>query len=222
MLSVYTFVFSVAFQARWPGATANRTQFALLLFSGLAVFTLFMEPVLRSPTLIVSNPSYVKKVVFPLEILPCVAVGTSLFNAVVSFSLLLGANVALNRTLSWTSVFLPLAVLPVVLVALGVSWFLASLGTFLRDVGPVVGVLSQVLMFMTPIFYPLSALPPAFRRLVGLNPLAFAIEQVRGIIFYGQPPAWAALVGYLAAGAVVAWLGLAWFQRTRPAFANVL
>jgi lipopolysaccharide transport system permease protein len=222
MLLVYTFVFSVAFKARWPGATTSRTQFALILFSGLIVFTLFTEPLLRSPTLIIANPNYVKKIVFPLEVLPCVAQATALFNAAVSFGLLLAANLFLNATLHWTLVFLPVTLLPVLLVGIGLSWFLVSLGTFLRDIGPIVGVLAQVLMFMTPIFYPLAALPQSLRGLVGLNPLAFVIEQVRGIIFYGQLPDWPALAAYLTAGLLVGWGGLAWFQRTRNAFANVL
>jgi lipopolysaccharide transport system permease protein len=222
MLLVYTFVFSVAFKARWPGATASRTQFALILFSGLAVFTLFTEPLLRSPSLIVSNPNYVKKVVFPLEVLPCVAQATALFNAAVSFALLVAAEALLNATLHWTVLLLPVTLLPVVLFGLGLSWFLASLGTFLRDVGPIVGVLAQILMFVTPIFYPLAALPESLRGLVGLNPLAFVIEQVRGIIFQGRPPDWLLLGAYLVAGALVGWAGLSWFQKTRTAFANVL
>jgi len=222
MLSVYTFVFSVAFRARWPGASASRTEFALILFSGLVVFTLFTEPILRSPSLIVSNPNYVKKIVFPLEVLPCVALATALFNAGVGFSLLLAASALLGASLNWTAIFVPLTLLPVVLVSLGLSWLLASLGTFLRDVGPMVGVIAQVLMFMTPIFYPLAALPEPFRRIVGLNPLAFAIEQVRGHIFYGRPPDWLGLMAFIVAGVGVGWLGLAFFQRTRTAFANVL
>jgi len=222
MLSVYTFVFSVAFKARWPGASASRTEFALILFSGLVVFTLFTEPILRSPFLIVSNANYVKKIVFPLEALPCVALATALFNAGVGFSLLLAASVLLGSSVHWTVLFLPLTLLPVALVSLGLSWLLASLGTFLRDVGPVVGVLAQVLMFMTPIFYPLAALPEPFRRIVGLNPLAFVIEQVRGHIFYGRPPDWLRLAVFIAAGLVIGWLGLSFFQRTRNAFANVL
>jgi homopolymeric O-antigen transport system permease protein len=186
------------------------------------VFTLFTEPLLRSPMLIVSNPNYVKKVVFPLEILPCVVQATALFNAAVSFVLLLAAGAVLGASFHWTVVFLPLALLPVVLVSLGLSWFLASLGTFLRDVGPLVGVLTQILLFMTPIFYPLAALPESLRGLVGLNPLAFVIEQVRGVVFYGRPPDWPPLAAYVLVGVLAGWAGLAWFQRTRTAFANVL
>jgi lipopolysaccharide transport system permease protein len=128
--------------------------------------------------------------------------------------------VLLKSAVSWTVVFLPVALLPVVLLSLGLSWFLASLGTFLRDIGPIVGVLNRVLTFMTPIFYPVTALPAPFRLVIGLNPLAFVVEEVRGILFYARTHDGPALAAYLAGG--VAWLGLAWFQRTRSAFANVL
>jgi len=222
MLAVYTFVFSVAFQARWPGATTSRAEFALILFSGLIVFTLFTDPLNRSPTLVVSQPNYVKKIVFPLEILPCVAMGTALFNAVVGFVILIVAGVVLHGGLPWTVVLVPLAVLPLLPLCLGLSWLLAALGVFLRDMSPLVTVLTQILMFMTPIFYPLAAIPPPYRRIVGLNPLALAVEQVRGFVFYGRGPDWPALAASLAAGLAAGWLGLAFFQRTRSAFANVL
>jgi lipopolysaccharide transport system permease protein len=222
MLTVYTFVFSVAFQARWPGATTSRMEFALILFSGLIVFTLFTEPLNRSPTLIVSQPNYVKKIVFPLEILPCVTMATALFNAAVGFGILILASVVVHGSLPWTAALVPLVLLPLVPLCLGLSWLLAALGVFLRDISPLVTVLTQVLMFMTPIFYPLAAIPQPYRRIVGLNPLALAVEQVRGLVFYGRGPDWGALAGGLAVGLAASWLGLAFFQRTRSAFANVL
>lgn len=222
MLAVYTFVFSVAFQARWPGATTSRTEFALVLFAGLVVFTFFTEPLLRSPTLIVSQPNYVKKIVFPLEILPCVAVAAALFNAAVGFSILVVASVVLQGSVPWTSALVPLALVPLLPLCLGLSWLLAALGVFIRDISPLVSILTQVLMFMTPIFYPLAAIPAPYRRIVAMNPLALAVEQVRDLVFYGRGPDWTALAAGTAVGLAAGWLGLAFFQRTRNAFANVL
>jgi lipopolysaccharide transport system permease protein len=222
MLAVYTFVFSVAFRARWPGATTSRAEFALILFSGLVVFTLFVEPLNRAPTLVVSQPGYVKKVVFPLEILPCVAMATALFNAMVGFVILIGASAIVHGGLPWTVVLVPLALLPLAPLCLGLSWLLAAAGVFIRDISPLVTVLTQVLMFMTPVFYPLAAIPEPYRRIIGLNPLAITVEQVRALIFYGRGPDWSALGACLAIGCLVAWAGLAFFQRTRSGFANVL
>jgi lipopolysaccharide transport system permease protein len=222
MLSVYTFVFSVAFRARWPGATTSRSELALILFSGLVVFTLFVEPLNRAPTLIVSQPGYVKKVVFPLEILPCVAMATALFNALVGFLILIAASAIVRGHLPWTVVLVPLALLPLAPLCLGLSWLLAAAGVFIRDISPLVTVMTQVLMFMTPVFYPLAAIPEPYRRIIGLNPVAIVVEQVRALLFYGRTPDWVALGACLAVGCLVAWAGLAFFQRTRSGFANVL
>ena len=222
MLAVYTFVFSVAFQPRWPGAITSRMEFALILFSGIVVFTSFIEPINRAPTLIVSQPNYVKKIVFPLEILPCVALGAALFNALVGFGILILAAALLRGALPWTAALVPLALLPLVPLCLGLSWLLAALGVFLRDISPLVTVLSQVLMFVTPIFYPLAAIPQPYRRIVALNPLALTVEQVRALLFYGRGPDWASFAVCLGVGLAVGWLGLTFFQRTRSGFANVL
>jgi lipopolysaccharide transport system permease protein len=222
MLSVYTFVFSVAFRARWPGATTSRSELALILFSGLVVFTLFVEPLNRAPTLIVNQPGYVKKVVFPLEILPCVAMATALFNALIGFLILIAASAIVHGALPWTVVLVPLALLPLAPLCLGLSWLLAAAGVFIRDISPLVTVMTQVLMFMTPVFYPLAAIPEPYRRIIGLNPVAVVVEQVRALVFQGRTPDWLALGACLAAGCLVAWGGLAFFQRTRTGFANVL
>lgn len=222
MLAIYTFIFSVVFQARWGRPIESHAEFALILFAGLVVYSLFAECVNRAPGLIVSNTNYVKKVIFPLEILPWVAMGSALFHATVSLGVLLLFQLALYHTIPWTVVTLPVILLPLILFTLGLCWFLASCGVFLRDVGQTVGLLTTALMFLSPVLYPVSALPESFRWYLLLNPLTFLIEQTRGVLLWGTLPNWAGLGMYAIGGLLVAWLGLLWFQNTRQGFADVL
>lgn len=222
MLAVYTFVFSVVFQARWGGGTGDKSEFAILIFSGMIVHGLFAECVSRAPGLILANVNYVKKVVFPLQILPVVALGAALFHTLISFGVLLLFYLLTQAHLNWTIVYLPLVILPYLLLILGISWFLAATGVFLRDVGQTTGILVTVLMFLGPVFYPVTALPEEYRPLLFLNPLTFIIEQTREVLVWNRAPDWSGLGLYLLAGAFVAWAGLFWFQKTRKGFADVL
>jgi lipopolysaccharide transport system permease protein len=222
MLAVYTFVFSVVFKARWSGGGDSKTEFALILFSGLIIFNLFSECITRAPTLILSNANYVKKVVFPLEILPVVALGSALFHALVSLSVWLLVYLVTSGVPPVTILLLPVVILPLLMLIMGASWLLASLGVYLRDMSQVVGILTTMLMFLSPIFYPVSALPIKFRRLLLLNPLAPIIERTRGVMFAGTCPDPANLSVSILVAAFFAWLGYAWFQKTRKGFADVL
>lgn len=222
MLAVYTFVFSVVFKARWSGGTESRTEFALVLFAGLIVFNLFAECVNRAPGLILANVNYVKKVVFPLEILPWVALGSALFHGLISLGVWLLAHCILFGVPHATVLFLPLIALPLVLFIMGLAWGLAALGVYLRDVSQFIGIVTTTLMFLSPIFYPVDALPEAYRGLLYLNPLTPAIEQTRDVLFWGRSPDFAMLLIYLLASAAIAWLGFAWFQKTRKGFSDVL
>ncbi len=222
MLLVYTFVFSVVFKARWHAGSDSKTEFALVLFAGLLVFNLFAECFNRAPALVLLNVNYVKKVVFPLEILPWVALGAALFHAMISTGVWLLAYCLLYGVPHLTVLLLPLVVLPLLLFTMGVSWALASLGVYLRDVAQFIGVLTTVLMFLSPIFYSGSTLPEEYRVLLMFNPLTPAIEQAREVLFWGVVPDLGAWALYLAGSALVAWLGFAWFQKTRKGFADVL
>ncbi len=222
MLVAYTFVFSLVFKARWGGAEESKTQYALVLFAGLMVFSLVAECLNRAPSLVVHNANYVKKVVFPLDILPWVALGSALFHMAVSFIVWMMFYVLLFGVPPVTALLFPLLLVPVILTVMGLSWFLASLGVYLRDVTHIVGIFTSVLLFLTPIFYPLSLLPPDLARWLRLNPLAFAVEQTRQVLIWGQPLHWSGLALFTAVSLVVAWAGFAWFQRTRQGFADVL
>jgi lipopolysaccharide transport system permease protein len=222
MLAVYTFVFSVVFKARWSGGSESRTEFALVLFAGMIVFSLFSECVNRAPGLIVSNVNYVKKVVFPLEILPFVAFGAASFHLVVSVVVWMIFYMSFFGMPHLTLLLLPLVLLPLALFTLGVSWMLASLGVYLRDVGQIVGVFTTALLFLSPIFYPVTALPAEYQTLLHLNPLTPVIEQTRQVLVWGKVPDFQFWGSSMILGAVVAWLGFAWFQKTRKGFADVL
>jgi lipopolysaccharide transport system permease protein len=222
MLAVYTFVFGVVFQARWGGEVESKADFAVVLFAGLIVHALLAECVNRAPHLVLSNTSYVKKVVFPLDILPWVIFASALFHAAVSFVVLLLVQLALTGNIPITVFWLPVVLAPFALVILGLSWFLAAFAVYVRDVAQIVGILTTVLLFLSPIFYPISALPPAVQPLIYLNPLTFIIDQVRAVALWGGTPDWAGLGLYSLVGLAVAVFGYFWFQKTRPGFADVL
>lgn len=223
MLTVYTFVFSVIFQARWgAGSSGSKTEFALLLFAGLIMFNLFAECINRAPGLILGNVNYVKKVVFPLEILPFVGLLSAFFHALISLLVWLVAYVVFFGPPHATVLYMPLVVVPFALFIMGLSWALASLGVFSRDVSQFIGVVTMSMMFLSPIFYPASALPEAYRHLLFINPLTPAIEMARDVLYWGKAPNYAMLSIYYAATLAIAWLGFAWFQKTRKGFADVL
>jgi lipopolysaccharide transport system permease protein len=222
MLMVYTFVFSVIFKARWSVGSESKTEFALILFAGLIVFNVFSECINRAPTLILSNVNYVKKVVFPLETLPFVTLLSALFHGVISLGVWLLAYVLLFGAPRATVFYLPLILAPLCLLIMGLSWALASLGVYLRDVSQFIGIVTTVLLFLSPIFYPITMLPEEYRALLYFNPLVPVIEQTRGALYWGSPPDFPMLTIYLFATFIVAWLGFAWFQKTRKGFADVI
>jgi lipopolysaccharide transport system permease protein len=223
MLAVYTFVFSVVFSARWgTGEPTSRFQFALIMFVGVIVHGLLAEGINKAPGLILGNTSYVKRVVFPLEILPWVVLGSALFHAVVSLAILLLAQLLFNGGVPATALWLPVVLLPLVPMTMGFAWLLAATGVFIRDIGQLTGIITTVLMFMAPVFFPISALPEQFRKWLYLNPITFIIEQARAVLFTATQPDWAGLAGYSVLALLVAIAGFWWFQMTRKGFADVV
>jgi lipopolysaccharide transport system permease protein len=223
MLTVYTFVFSVVFKARWgTGGNESRADFAIILFVGMIVFGLFAEMVNRAPAQIISNANYVKKVVFPLEILSLVSLGSVLFHSLVSLTVLLLAQFIINHAIPWTVVLFPLVLLPLIFTSLGVAWFLAALGVYVRDIGQITTVFTTVLMFLSAIFYPISALPVEYQSWMRLNPLVLIISESRKVLIFGNLPDWSWLVVAWLMGLAIAFTGFWWFQKTRKGFADVL
>lgn len=222
MLAVYTFVFSVVFRARWGTGSSSKAEFALVLFSGLLIFNLFSECIIRAPSLVISNVNYVKKVVFPLEILPWVVFGSALFHTAISLVVWLLFYVVIFGVPHITLLLFPIVLIPLMCFTMGISWLLCSLGTYLQDVEHIVVIIVTALMFLTPIFYPITAVPEKFRRIIYINPLAFITENARDVLFWGKPPEWTLFICFTVLSVLAAWIGFAWFQKTRKGFADVI
>ncbi len=223
MLCVYTFVFAIVFQSRWgQSGDAGTATFGLTLFTGLMLFHIFSNCVSRAPRLILDNRNYVKKVVFPLEILPVASLGAALFYAGISFIVLIVGKLLIDPTWHWTALLYPLALVPLLPMTLGLMWLLASLGVYLRDTTHLVAVVVQVLMYMTPIFYPIDRVPESLRPILYLNPMTGIVETARRTLLWGQTPDWTMLTIEIVIALVIMQLGYAWFMKTRRGFADVL
>lgn len=222
MLAVYAFVFGVVFQVRWGAVGDSKAMFAAVLFCGVSVFGLFADVLNRSSLLVLDNVNYVKKVVFPLEILSCVAVLAGTFHFGFSLLVLL-LFVASSIGMPPLSVLaLPLVLLPFLLVLVGLSWVVAALGVYLRDLAQLTGLLTTAMMFLSPVFYPITAVPEAYRHLLWINPMTHVVEMFRGVLIFGRWPGPGELVLWWLIAALVLALGYRLFRRLRAGFADVL
>lgn len=223
MLAVYTFVFVGVFKARWPGAEgAGGSAFALRLFAGLIVFNLFSEVIARAPTMVLEQPNLVKKVVFPLELLAFVALGSALVQFLIGATILLLGVAVFEQALSWQVLFLPVVVLPLLPMILGLAWLLNAFGVFLRDVAPLVSMGVSFLLFLSPVFYSVQSLAPQWQFWMRLNPLTPVMENLRGAVFSHVLPDWSTWWLTLAAGVLVAMVGASIFTVLRKGFADVV
>ena len=222
MLVVYTYFFSEVFATKWSAQAGSRSAFALVLFVGLLLHGLLAEAMTRAPTLIVGNSNLVKRVVFPLDLLPVISLGSTLFHFAIGVIIWLVFHFVFQGPPPVTALWLPLIVLPLAVLALGLGWWLASLGVYVRDIGQIVPVVATVLLFASPIFYPMSALRPPLSSLVLASPLTVPVEQARRVLFEGRAPDFLSLGLYTIVALAVAWLGFAWFQATRKGFADVV
>jgi lipopolysaccharide transport system permease protein len=221
MLGVYTFVFGGVFGSRWAGK-GELTDFVPMLYCGLIVHAIFAETVGKAPYLIVNNPNYVKKVIFPLELLPVGGLITAVFNSGVSFVLLLLMVLVFKHNLHWTLIFAPVVVFPLILFSIGLAWLIAALGVFFRDIEQFIGVLMSMLLFLSPVFYSVESAPLLAQQLLMVNPLSYPIEDVRNVVLMGLLPQWKPWLLNMLIAMGVAWGGLWVFENTRPAFADVV
>lgn len=223
MLSMYTFVFQTVFKSRWNDS-AGETQlgFAIILFLGLSLHGLLTETLIKSPSLILSHQNFVKKIVFPLPILPFVNLLSALFSFGINLLLLLALMLIELHYIPLTALWLPLILLPYLILLAGLGWFLAALGVYLRDIQQIMGTLGTLLLFLSPVFYASSVLPEAFRHWLFLNPLSLIVESSRAVLIYGREPDLLALAIYAFLAMVIAVGGYQFFKKVSPGFADVL
>ena len=222
MLGIYTFIFSVVFKARWSFGSDSKIEFALVLYLGLIMFNVFSECINSATTLVLLNSNYVKRVVFPLEILPLVSIGAALFYAFISLIIWMVVYIVAIGLPLPTIIFLPFIIIPFSLFTVGISWFLAAIGVYVRDISQVVSILTSALMFLSPVFYPIESIPAPYQFLFRLNPLTPVIEQMRNIFMWGILPSWRTLILLSSVSFIIAWLGFAVFQKLRKGFADVI
>ena len=224
MLALYAFVFVYIFDARWPALQAggSKIEFVLILFSGITTHQIVAEILSRAPTIVTSNKSYVTKIVFPLWILVPVSALSALFNGLVSFCALLLCVIVTGVEFQWTTIFLPLIILPLLVMSAGIAWFLAALGVYIRDVGQVLPPLITGMLFLAPIFFPRTALPEQIERWIVLNPVTIPVEQVHRVVFYGELPLVSDLGIYSLIACMVAVVGYLFFRLAKRGFADVL
>ena len=223
MLGIYTFVFQYVFKSRWSDAAGDTTlSFAIVLFLGLTIHAVMAEILTKSPLLITGNQNFVKKIVFPLELLSWVTLLGAMFTFLISFGLLLVFILVELHRIPLTALLLPLILLPYFLLLLGISWFLAALGVYLRDIQQITGTLATLLLFLSPIFYSVNILPKNLQALIFLNPLSYVVESARAAVIYGKLPDFIGLGIYSLVALFLAWLGYSFFRKVRPGFSDVL
>src|SRR5271157_3701190 len=204
MLGLYTFVFGIVLPVKWRLPEEIKSNFALLLFSGLIIYTFFAEVVTRAPSLMLENTAYIKKLVFPLEALVFTSLATASVNALIGLGMMIAFYIAILGSPPITVLLAPVVLLPISLTALGVSWVLASVGVFVRDIGLILNVVIKAFLFW-----------------IMLNPITPAVESLRAVLFLGELPHAGIWCLSLVGGLVLNWLGFCWFQATRKAFADV-
>ncbi|MCU1719136.1 ABC transporter permease [Pseudomonas sp. 5P_3.1_Bac2] len=223
MLVIFTFVFTNIFKSRWGVAIdTGPISYSVILFAGLIIFNLFSECFGKAPTIIISNQNFVKKIVFPLEILPIVSLLSALFQACISFAILLVYIFIEAGSVSWTALLLPVGLLPYIIFLLGFMYWLSATGVFVRDIGQTIGIFTTGMMFISPIFFPASSFPENWQFLAYYNPLTYPIEQTRDLLVFGNGIDWPVWILYLGYSTVFCALGYAWFQKLRTGFADVL
>jgi len=223
-VTVYTFIFSGVLKSSFESVTLGGQQinFTISLFAGLVMWEFFSSVIGKSSTIVTSRPNYVKKIVFPVVVLPIVTVGASIVQYLIGYLILLVVFIVVHPAVAWRILFAPFFLVPVILYASGLSWILASIGVFFRDISNAINPILQLLWFASAIFFPISSVPPNLQWIFWVNPIAACIDQCRRFVILGDSISWSLLLAHLLLGYLTACIGLAFFRRTRSSFADVL
>jgi lipopolysaccharide transport system permease protein len=223
LLALYTFVFAVVMQVQWPEVpAAMRGGSAFMIFAGLIPFMFVADVFTRGPSIVLSVPNLVRKVRFPLALLPWVATGSAGAFAVINTAVLIVAVLAFQGTLPATVALVPFLFVPMALLALGCAYFFGALGVFFRDLGQLTPLLAQVMMFLAPVCYPAAIVPPRLRELLGWNPITWFCETLRKLVLVGDTPSAASWLAVTAFWLAFALAGAFFFHRTRRMFADLV
>jgi len=223
MLLVYTFVFGIVFKSKWGiQLSDSQAEFALTLFSGIITYSIFSDSLNKASGLIVLNPNYVKKVIFPLEIMPVASLGAILVHSAISLLIFIAGKAIFIGNINWILLLYPIILIPLLMLCMGLSWFLASLGVFIRDMGQTIVIITQILFYMTPVFYPISAVPKEFQNIMLLNPISTIVENGRNVLMWGTLPDWYSLGKVTVISFIIMEIGYFWFIKTKNAFADVI
>lgn len=222
MLCVYTLAFGFVMRSKWPQVGEGKAIFSVILFVGLIVNGFLAECINLAPHLVVGNPNFVKRVVFPLQILPWPMVLSALFHMAMNIIVFMVLHLVVDHAFAWTIVFLPIVIAPMVILALGLAWFLAALGVYFRDIGQITGIATTAMLFLSSAIVPLQAVPARYRLLFDLNPLTFIVNQARDVALWEKMPNWIGLGIYAALALCVMYAGYAVFNLTRRGFADVI
>jgi len=222
MLVIYTVAFGQILGSRWNQASRDTAAFGVVLFLGIIVHGFFAECFARSPRLMVDNANYVKRVVFPLHILPWSVVLSALFHMAMNLVIFTVLSAVLYGKFSPYIVLVPLVVAPLVLLTVATCWMVASLGVYLRDINQAVPVVVTALLFLSSAIVPVDSLPERYQLIFVLNPLTFFIDQMRDVALWGRLPDWIGLFWRGAGALVLLYLSYAWFRFSSKGFADVL
>lgn len=223
MMLVYSFVFGVVFKAKWDMQASNSdTEFAVILFVGISVYSVFTEAIMIAPTLITANANYVKKVIYPLEILSMVGIGSSLVQLAFNVALILLSRIIVIKTMDFFVLLFPLVLLPLLMLTLGLSWLLSAIGVFLKDMRQIASIITLVFGYATPVFFPITAVPEKLRWVMEINPMTAIVNNARNVLVFGRDPDWGALFAVYVVSYIVMMAGFRFFKKVKPGFADAM
>lgn len=222
-LAVFTFIFGSVLKSRWPGVNHATLDFPLNLFCGIIIYTMLAETLTRSATIMVDNVTYIKRVVFPVEILPVSAVVVSAVNFLAAFILLVIFFAFSRLEIPLVAILMmPVILAPFFVMLAGLAWLIAATGVYLRDIRHAIGPVMSLMMFLSPVLFPIASIPEQYRIFIYLNPVAVPVEQMRLVLMQGGWPDFYVVGIYALISWVIAWGGHAWFSILRRGFADVV